>query len=688
MHQVFLHNNFLNSLLSIPREIPRVSKAVDQIISNPSNPGLQFHRITESQDNNFWSVRVAKDARLILHIKNDVILICHADKHDPAYEWARRRKLTGDVINKSAKIISLEGISIKEKKNPPFLLSENNHLTDIIKIDNIVKASKPLFSDNTDKEFLDNGFDQDDLTIIRSIENESELHYLENKFSQIMFDKLIALFLKEEIPTEDFETFETKNEFKTDFIELTDSESIKSALKRPWEQWLIFLSHAQNKLVKANFNGSSKVFGGAGTGKTVVALHRVKFLIENQKLDEIGLFTFSKVLTQDLKIKVDLLLGESSTNRKKIHINSLEDEATIILNSYYGERFKLIGEFTADKMLISIFNKLNLKNEFSIEFILSEYQNIIGPWNLFDYKDYKNFQRKGRGTPLSSNQRKALTNFFSIFKRELLDQNKVSIFDLYHMASEILSKSSEKYKSIVIDEAQDLGPHMLKFVRALTDKKNNDIMLCGDTGQSLYYRNHSWLHHGIDIRGRSSNLYINYRTSKEIKDLAEKLNEENNKSISTFNGFEPEVHTFKNITEEINSLLKWIKLKINEGIALHEIIVLSRDTNDLKLFSKKLKENNIPCWELDSSSNFLYNEVGLAGVRRVKGLEYRCVAIVNCNEDQFPSEKEFEKIGDIKDEEDFFIKEINLLYVAMTRARDNLYISATNPPSSYLSPLE
>ena len=134
--------------------------------------------------------------------------------------------------------------------------------------------------------------------------------------------------------------------------------------------------------------------------------------------------------------------------------------------------------------------------------------------------------------------------------------------------------------------------------------------------------------------------------------------------------------------------MKWIKEKIKQGIELHEIVVLSREVSDLKPFSRALKENNISCWELDASSNFLYNEVGLATVARVKGLEYRCVAIVNCNEDQFPSEKELEKIGDISDEDSFLIKEINLLYVAMTRARDNLYISYTGSSSMYLDNIE
>ena len=160
------------------------------------------------------------------------------------------------------------------------------------------------------------------------------------------------------------------------------------------------------------------------------------------------------------------------------------------------------------------------------------------------------------------------------------------------------------------------------------------------------------------------------------------------KSISTFSGPKPEIKSFDNQIDEVEGLVKWIKSKINQGIELHEMIILSREVSDLKPFSKKLKENNISCWELDASSNFIYNEVGLATVRRVKGLEYRCVAIVNCNEDQFPLEKELAKIGDISDEDDLLIREINLLYVAMTRARDNLYISHTGPSSMYLDNIE
>ena len=699
MHQVFLTDNLFDSLLSLPKnERDKALKTIQQIKKDPSNPGLKLHRIIESPDDHFWTARISQDARIVLYKKDDFLLICHADKHDEAYAWAKRRRVSEDAKNHSAKIVSIDDYAFQKRKKAPFLSQNNNVIFDDQSKNEVTEEPELLFKDHKDEDLTNIGFDVQELSLIRSISSEEDLYSLEASFSAVKFDKLLSLYLNIEQQEEDFESFQDEEITQTELIEFTDSEDVRSALSQPWEQWLIFLSYAQRKLVRANFKGSSKVFGSAGTGKTVVALHRAKYLIEKQNVDKVGLFTFSRVLTQDLKIKADLLLGQETSSRQKLFINSLEHEAGLIFNQHYGKSFKLTGQYTTHNTLKSIYQNLGLENDFTIEFVISEYENIIGPWNLYKFEDYKNFPRKGRGTPLTANQRKKLSECYTKLKEQLSEEGKISIYDLYHMAADILSKTKERYKSIIIDEAQDLGPHMLRFVRALTNKKDNDIMLCGDVGQSLYYRNHSWLEHGIDIRGKSSNLYINYRTSKQIKDYAEVLNQdileledkqvENRKSISTFNGPKPEIRPFQNQKDEINNLVKWIKEKIKQGIDLHEIVVLSREVSDLKPFSRALKENNISCWELDASSNFLYNEVGLATVARVKGLEYRCVAIVNCNEDQFPSEKELEKIGDISDEDSFLIKEINLLYVAMTRARDNLYISYTGSSSMYLDNIE
>ena len=107
----------------------------------------------------------------------------------------------------------------------------------------------------------------------------------------------------------------------------------------------------------------------------------------------------------------------------------------------------------------------------------------------------------------------------------------------------------------------------------------------------------------------------------------------------------------------------------------------------LQQMEKALISANIKCWLLDTDANFLSGEVGLAHINRVKGLEYRAVAIVGCDEDQFPNEEDLQKLGDRADFDEFLVFEKNLLYVAMTRARDHLLISGLSPGSPFLTNL-
>ena len=122
--------------------------------------------------------------------------------------------------------------------------------------------------------------------------------------------------------------------------------------------------------------------------------------------------------------------------------------------------------------------------------------------------------------------RKIICEVLLKLKNDLKQENKISEFDLFYSASDCLKQNNPIFTHLIVDEAQDLGPEKLYFIRQLVSKNSNDIMLCGDSGQSLYKRHTSWIKHGLDIRGRSHGLKINYRTSKEIKQKDDKKDEE------------------------------------------------------------------------------------------------------------------------------------------------------------------
>jgi superfamily I DNA/RNA helicase len=449
--------------------------------------------------------------------------------------------------------------------------------------------------------------------------------------------------------------------------------------------------------VNASFKGPSKVFGGAGTGKTVVALHRAKRLAETEKISTslgIGLLTFSKVLANDLIDKANLLMGDKTEVRQRVFVSHLDYLAHEAVSRYAGKKFELTTEYTIKSILTQLHKQYDLEDQFTPEFIFSEYMNVIGPWGLTNFQNYKNFQRLGRQTPLNAKQREKLSKLYVEFEKVCYEKSLITYFQLYQKAVEAQSSRDPIFDHIILDETQDLGPHMLAFVRSLVSKKPNDIMLCGDTGQSLYTRHHSFRRHGFDVQGRSRKLFVNYRTSRQIKETADKLNEfllelsdepnENRRSISIFDGPQPLVKLFNDRDSEIKNLLSWIKGQLSKGVQPHEIVVLTPNDFAMSAASAKMNDNNIRNWKLDATANYLNGEVGLAAIRRVKGLEYRSVAIIGCDEDQFPNANKMNELGDGSDFDEFLTLEKNSLYVAMTRARDNLLVSGITPGSAFL----
>lgn len=685
------------SIRALPaREKDDAGRALDLLCEDPNHPSLQLHPVRRGKSD-FYTVRMSKGGRLVIHISKDTILVCKAfssGHHDDAYKYARTR-----VLKKSGS--GLEYVSVVDRvtyendyrvANEP--KAENNSSEAAKKTD--VAKQDPLFFSFSDDQIEKCGVTYTELELIKTIKSEQELFLLEDSISPLAHDNLVALYLGDELPNKliDGELIPDSNEFG--FIEYDGSEEIKVALSESWSSWLVFLSNSQKQIVSANFNGASKVFGGAGTGKTVVALHRAKHLAETAQISTsrgIGLLTFSKVLANDLVDKADLLMGRKTTTRQKVFVGDLDQLARKAMN----QNFELTTENTIKTKLTELHKKYNLMDQFTPEFIFSEYMNVVGPWGLTSFDKYKNFQRLGRQTPLHSKQREILSNLYVEFDRICNKIGLITHFQLYQKATKVQLDRGPIFDHIILDETQDLGPHMLAFVRSLVSKKPNDIMLCGDTGQSLYTRHHSFRKHGFAIQGRSKKLYVNYRTSRQIKESADKVNEflielsdepnESRRSISIFDGPKPLVKLFSDRDSEVKNLLSWIKKQIGNGIQPHEIVVLTPNDLAMSVASKEMKANKIRNWKLDATANYLNGEVGLATVSRVKGLEYRSVAIIGCDEDQFPNSKKLNELGDESDFDEFLTLEKNSLYVAMTRARDNLLLSGVTPGSAFLEEL-
>src|SRR5690606_33439451 len=257
------------------------------------------------------------------------------------------------------------------------------------------------------------------------------------------------------------------------------------------------------------------------------------------------------------------------------------------------------------------------------------------------------------------------------------------------------------YEHIVVDEAQDVSIPQLRFLAALgktgEDDRSNALFFAGDLGQRIFQQPFSWKSLGVDIRGRARTLRINYRTSHQIRQQADRLlgpevsdvdgNSETRQAVSVFNGPSSEIRTFKSSDREMAAVAEWLKERQAEGIKPNEIGVYV--CSELQL-DHAIAANDLLglLWETpDDETETASSKVSVSPMHLAKGLEFRVVVVMACDDETIPSQERIDQIGDPAELDEVYNTERHLLYVACTRARDRLLVTATEPASEFLGDL-
>jgi hypothetical protein len=705
---------FLDSLTNnnfARRDRRRIVKTVGQFTNNPKLPGLSFERLRKPKDPNFWSIRVTSGIRIIIYREGVLNTICYVGSHDEAYRWAE---------NKTVGFHTENAIQLIEREDGPQLESASDN--DKVEYDKApsddqsgrapIEITKNfVFRQYSDEQLVSFGVPELCLTDIRNIATEDDLmdYWVSMGLEDEIFDNILPAFkgveltALPEVTKSEEQIAEPMLGRRTLFpvTEIVDNEAIMSAIQQPWNKWLVFLDPAQSACVRQKYSGPAKIYGSAGTGKTVVALHRTAYLAQQSEITEnrILFLTFSKTLATDLKEKFELLVGENTKARSRVKILDFESFA---LAKYSEFNPDLAARIAEDVLLRNAAKQavrdLKLGAEFSEDFLFHEYMTVIGPWGLQTLDDYLGFQRQGSGKQMGPSVRKRLWPAVKYMRNFTESKSRITRFDLFHRVSEHLETIEPKPADhIIVDECQDIGPEILRMIRAMVSKRDNDIFLCGDSGQSLYRRHHSWLRHGIDIRGRSSVLRVNYRTSRQIKNTADRLTillasgadgiGEDRRAISTFNGPDPVIQLYEDEDSESAGLAEWLIRQTKEGIKPHQLVIISRMPNCYRRAEKATELAGLRLWQLDDEYNWHEGLVGFSSTERSKGLEYKGVAVIACDADVMPLARIIDSAPDSEEKKELMEIEKNQLYVAMTRARDSLYISGLQPGSIFLKEL-
>lgn len=239
----------------------------------------------------------------------------------------------------------------------------------------------------------------------------------------------------------------------------------------------------------------------------------------------------------------------------------------------------------------------------------------------------------------------------------------------------------------------------MRFLAALGKNNPNALFFAGDLGQRIFQQAFSWKAVGIDIRGRARTLNVNYRTSHQIRQHADRLLapeatdadgnvEERGKTMSVFNGAEPSLEIFQSNEDESAFVGIWISEQIQNGVAPHEIGVFVRSEKQLDRAIEAAKEAKVAYKLLDETVETISGNIAISTMHFAKGLEFKSVAVMACDDEVIPLQERIEEITDNADLEEVYNTERHLLYVACTRARDTLLVTSVDPASEFLEDLK
>ena len=656
---------------------------------NPGSPGMSFHKLDKAKDKNFWSIRVSRDIRIIVHKTDSSLMLCYVDHHDKAYHWAERRRLETHPKTGAAQLVEIRE-TVQEITVPTYVPVE------------AVTPQKPLLFDGVAEDvLLSYGVPQDWVADVQKADEDSLLQltdYLPSEAAEALLELATGgqpqILTAAHTATNPFDHPDAQRRFRL----MTDADELAKALDYPWDKWTVFLHPAQRDVVEKNFNGPARVSGSAGTGKTIVALHRAVRLARENPDARILLTTFSDTLANALRAKLRILISNEPRLGERLEVHAIDGVGKQLYEANIGS-INLATQEDVVALLREASGQIE-GHKFTQRFLLGEWEDVVDAWQLDSWEEYRDVVRLGRKTRLPEKRRVVLWSIFELVRKGL---NARGLRTLSSMFSELTAQTKGRkhppFEFSVVDESQDVSVAQLRFLAALGGDRENALFFAGDLGQRIFQTPFSWKALGVDIRGRSQILKINYRTSHQIRMQADRLLgpevsdvdgnvDDRHGTVSVFNGPAPDIRVFDSEEDEITAVAEWIKARAEGGVAPHEVGLFIRSPGQFDRAKAAAQATGLPFKVLDEYMQTTTGRLSISSMHLAKGLEFRAVAVMACDDEVVPLQERLESVSDDADLEEVYDTERHLLYVACTRARDNLLVSSVDPESEFLDDLK
>ncbi|MFG0318244.1 MAG: 3'-5' exonuclease, partial [Planctomycetota bacterium JB042] len=638
--------------------------------------GINLEAVRGAKSPNVFSARVSQGLRAILARDGGQHVLLHVDQHDDAYEWARRHRVDRHPVTGVLQLVTVPEVAVPKlvaQEKPP--------------------AVPGLFDAHEDAYLLSLGLPEDWLPVLRKVTNDDELldvlHELPDEVADRLVDVAAGRLVTPPAPVAADQPLDAVPDQRRRFYVVRDAEELTEILAKPLAAWLRYLHPSQRELVDRSHRGAVKVTGSAGTGKTVVAMHRAVHLARQKK--RVLLTSYVTTLCQNLAANVDLLCR--GAERERIKVQTVDKTALAFCRAAGLNLHPTTDEKVRDRLKAAIAVAGAPMDE---GFLLAELDQVIVAQAIRTWDEYRAASRTGRGRPLSVRDRKTAWTVLGRVVDDLLESGRVPWSFLCRAAREKLEagEADSPYDAVVVDELQDLGPEQIRFLAALCPDPAA-LMVVGDAGQRIYPGGFSLRRLGVDVRGRSHVLRINYRTTEQIRRAADALlgdrvddmdgAAEPRDARSLLNGPEPALHGFGTEDEQLAFLAERIAALRDEGLALSEIGVFAPYNNQVEKLAEGLRAADVRVHVLGPDDHLEADDgVRLGTMHRAKGLEFKAVFATFCSAGCIPASF-VRKIKDPAEREVAEAQQRRLLYVVMTRARDELTVSWVGQRTPYLA---
>lgn len=658
--------------------------------------GVHLESIDNVRDARLRSIRIDRFWRgvVLAPESGDSYILLRVLPHDEAYRWARRQTAS---VNRAIGAIELR---------------------DTVAIDEAIQETSPqnrdpatsrLLSDVSDADLERLGVDQQIIALARTLTSTEQLDATRGILPEPQFDVLMGLasgYSPEEVWAQVAETITEPGGFDPEdltaaidrsprqVVRVSGPDELMEMFSYPFDLWRIYLHPVQQRAAYSDYSGPARVTGGPGTGKTVAVLHRAAHLAEQAMEDgSLLVTTFTRTLNGSLEDQLRKLVDDEDVLRR-VDVRNVDQLANRVVTARHGKTAILSGD--EERALWSdVVDRTGVA--LTEAFLAQEWRDVVLAHELSDLAGYQEAPRRGRGRQLGRRQREEAWSAMSAFAEELTRRGLWTYETVCVAATRLLAERQDKpYRHIVVDEAQDLAPWHWRMLRAAVPAGADDMFLASDTNQRIYHHRVSLKQVGVHIAGRSEKLKLNYRTTAEILSWSLGLLhgqhiDDMDGDLETLAGCRSDVHGTRpsllgspTRQDEFAALAADIRGWLDDGVEPDQIGIAARSGALVDAAVNALTAAGLPAVSLARTSARA-DRITVGTMHRMKGLEFRCVAVIGLSEHQVPPPSAI-----TPSEEDPVTHELQLqqerclLFVACTRAREALRVSWYGTPSRLL----